>query len=152
IEIALGTWRQWVGARQAFVRLRRALRRATPRAPSTLAVRPARSLSVRQLAVAAPRAPMPILRDVSFELEAGAGLAVVGPSASGKTTLAKALVGVWPPASGTIAIDGRPLAYWQSDESAKVLGYLPQDVSLFQGTIAENIARFDAGASPPAVL
>lgn len=153
IEIALGAWRQWVGARQAFARLQTALKHATiRRAPSTLAVLPARSLSVRKLAVAAPGSATPILRDISFELEAGAGLAIVGPSASGKTTLAKALVGIWPPASGAITLDGRPLAYWQSDESGRILGYLPQDVSLFQGTIAENIARFDAGASPSAIL
>jgi PrtD family type I secretion system ABC transporter len=152
IEIALGTWRQWVGARQAFARLQRALKLTATRGPRTLAAAPARSLSVRKLAVVVPGSAAPILRDVSFELEAGEGLAIVGPSASGKTTLAKALVGIWPPASGAIALDGRPLAYWQADESCRILSYLPQDVSLFQGTIAENIARFDAEASPTAIL
>jgi PrtD family type I secretion system ABC transporter len=152
IEIALGTWRQWVGARQAFARLQRALKLTATRGPRTLAAAPARSLSVRKLAVVVPGSAAPILRDVSFELEAGEGLAIVGPSASGKTTLAKALVGIWPPASGAIALDGRPLAYWQADESCRILSYLPQDVSLLQGTIAENIARFDAEASPTAIL
>jgi PrtD family type I secretion system ABC transporter len=152
IEIALSAWRQWVGARQAFVRLQGALKTATPQVPRVVAAPPARSLSVRNLAVVAPGSAVPIVHDVSFDLEAGAGLAIVGPSASGKTTLAKALVGVWPPARGSIALDGRPLAHWHVDLSGRILGYLPQDVSLFQGTIAENIARFDVEASPSAIL
>jgi ABC-type protease/lipase transport system fused ATPase/permease subunit len=109
-------------------------------------------LSVHALCVAAPGAAGPILRDISFALDATMGLAIVGPSASGKTTLAKALVGVWPAASGIVKLDDRPLEHWQTDAFGRVLGYLPQEVSLFQGTLAENIARFDVTAPASAIV
>lgn len=151
IEIALGTWRHWVGARQAFARLRSALQLAmqNPKGSSPL---PRKTLSVANLAVAAPGTAAPILSDITFELQAATGLAIVGPSASGKTTLAKALVGIWPAASGRLMLDGLPLEHWPADEIGRALGYLPQDVALFHGSIAENIARFDATAPQSAIV
>jgi ATP-binding cassette, subfamily C, bacterial PrsD len=151
IEIALGTWRHWVGARQAFARLRSTLRPAIPRAQGTTPL-PSKSLSVASLAVAAPGAALPILKDITFELQAATGLAIVGPSASGKTTLAKALVGIWPAARGRVMLDGLPLEHWPADELGRGLGYLPQDVSLFHGSVAENIARFDVTAPQSAIV
>jgi len=151
IEIALGTWRQWVAARQAFVRLRDDLQRAARQTPKGSTSRPKKSLSVRNLSVAAPDAARPILSNVSFDLEASMGLAIVGPSAAGKTTLAKALVGVWPASSGVVKLDDLPLEHWRTETFGRALGYLPQEVSLFNGTIAENIARFD-GTTPPSAI
>jgi ABC-type protease/lipase transport system fused ATPase/permease subunit len=107
---------------------------------------------VQDITVLAPGGPEPILSNVSFDLEPANGLAIVGPSASGKTSLAKALVGIWPPAAGAVKLDGLPLGQWPSDELGRHLGYLPQDVSLFQGTIAENIARFESTATPSAIV
>jgi PrtD family type I secretion system ABC transporter len=151
IEIALGTWRHWVGARQAFVRLRGTLRPAIPRAKGATPL-PSKSLSVASLAVAPPGADPPILKNITFELQAATGLAIVGPSAAGKTTLAKALVGVWPAVSGRIMLDGLPLEHWPADELGRAVGYLPQDVLLFQGSIAENIARFDITLPQSAIV
>jgi ATP-binding cassette, subfamily C, bacterial PrsD len=151
IEIALGTWRHWVGARQAFARLRSALRPAMQRAKVSNPL-PKESLSVASLAVVAPGAAAPILSGITFELQKATALAIVGPSASGKTTLAKALVGVWPAASGRVMLDGLPLEHWPADELGRTLGYLPQDVSLFHGSIAENIARFDVIAPQSAIV
>jgi ATP-binding cassette, subfamily C, type I secretion system permease/ATPase len=152
IEIALGTWRQWVGARQAFARLRGTLQRAARQTPKGSTSFPRKSLSVQSLSVVAPGAAGPILSDISFDLEATMGLAIVGPSASGKTTLAKALVGVWPATRGVVKLDDLPLEHWQTDAFGRALGYLPQEVSLFQGTIAENIARFDVTAPASAIV
>jgi ATP-binding cassette subfamily C protein len=101
--------------------------------------------------VAAPGGAAPILRDVGFALSAGAGLGIVGPSASGKSTLARALAGAWPPLLGDIRLDGIALADWREDARGIHTGYLPQDVSLFSGSIAANIARFDPDAAPEAI-
>ena len=152
IEIAIGTWRQWVAARQALTRLRGSLQSAAAIPRKGHASRPCRKLSVQDLTVVAPGGSEPILTNVAFDLETANGLAIVGPSASGKTSLAKALVGIWPAAAGAVKLDGIALDQWQSDELGRHLGYLPQDVSLFQGTIAENIARFDSTATPSAIV
>jgi ATP-binding cassette subfamily C protein len=112
---------------------------------------PLRSLTVAHLSVTAPGGALPVLRDVGFELSAGAGLGIVGPSASGKSTLARALAGVWPPAVGAIRLDGIALAIWSEDARGRHTGYLPQDVCLFSGSVAANIARFDPDAAPQAV-
>jgi ATP-binding cassette subfamily C protein PrsD len=152
IEIAIGTWRQWVAARQALARLRLSLKPTAPVPRRSHAPRPCRRLTVDRVTVVAPGGSDPIVKDVSFELETASGLAIVGPSASGKTSLAKALVGIWQPSDGNVRLDGRPLAEWMPDDLGRHLGYLPQDVSLFQGTVAENIARFDSAATPSAIV
>ena len=89
---------------------------------------------------------------VSFDLRAGNGLALIGASAAGKSSLAKALVGIWPAATGTVRLDGAPIDRWGSDDLGRYIGYLPQDVSLFDGTVAANIARFDDAATSEAIL
>lgn len=93
-----------------------------------------------------------IVSNVSFALEAGMGLALLGASASGKTSLTKALVGIWPATSGVVRLDGAAIDQWHSDEFGRHIGYLPQDVSLFDGSVAENIARFDETATSEAIL
>lgn len=153
IEVALGTWKQLVAARQSIVRLREVLKKtAAPPVPSVMLPRPRRELSVRNLAVAAPGSDRTIISDVSFSLTAGMGMALLGASASGKTSLTKALVGVWPALRGTVCLDGAALHQWHHDDLGRHIGYLPQDVALFDGTVAENIARFDRTATSDAIL
>ena len=86
------------------------------------------------------------MHGISFELQAGQGLAIIGPSASGKSTLARALMGVWPAARGRVCLDGAPIDHWDSAQLGRHVGYLPQDVELFDGTVAANISRFDPEA------
>ena len=100
-------------------------------------------LRVTALSLMPPGGTSAVLNDVSFTLEAGSVLGVVGPSGSGKSSLARALVGAWPPARGTIRLDGAAIGQWDSDALGRHIGYLPQDVTLFPGTVAQNIARFD---------
>ncbi len=153
VEVALGTWKQLVAARQAVVRLREICRAtARPPAPPVLLPRPFRELSVRNLTVVAPDTDTLIVSDVSFSLKAGMGLALLGASASGKTSLSKALVGVWPAKHGSVRLDGATLDQWRNEELGRHIGYLPQDVALFDGTIAENICRFDENATSEAIL
>jgi PrtD family type I secretion system ABC transporter len=153
IEIALGTWKQLVAARQGLTRLRDICKAtAAPAAPPVALPRPCRELSVQNLAVAAPGFDMPIVSNVSFSLKAGAGLALLGASASGKTSLSKALVGVWPPHRGSVRLDGAALDQWRNEDLGRHVGYLSQDVGLFDGTVAENICRFDEQATSDAIL
>jgi ATP-binding cassette, subfamily C, bacterial exporter for protease/lipase len=104
--------------------------------------RPEGDVALENLVVAAPGMRQPILRGVSLKVDAGTIVGVVGPSAGGKSTLARALVGVWPPMSGAVRLDGADVSRWDRSELGAWLGYLPQDVELFDGTVAENIARF----------
>jgi ATP-binding cassette subfamily C protein len=110
------------------------------------------SLTVEQVHVNAPGSEKAIVSDVSFKLLKGAGLGIIGPSGSGKSTLARALVGVWPQLRGRISLDDAALGQWPSEALGQHIGYLPQDVELFDGSIAVNIARFDPQASPAGVL
>src|SRR6516225_7747921 len=153
VEVALGSWKQLVAARQGIARLRDICKvTATPPAPPVMLPRPRRELSVQGLTVAAPGSDRPIVSNISFALQAGAGLALLGASASGKTSLSKALVGIWPAMHGVVRLDGAAIDQWRNEDLGRHIGYLPQDVSLFDGTIAENICRFDEGASSDAIL
>lgn len=152
IEQAIGQWRGFVNARQARRRLEEILGTfAEGREPMPLPA-PKRTLDVSGLAVLAPGTTAPLVRDISFALSAGQGLGIIGPSGSGKSTLARALVGIWPPARGTIRLDGAELDNWDAEALGASIGYLPQGVDLFDGTIAENISRFADNASPAAII
>jgi ATP-binding cassette, subfamily C, bacterial PrsD len=153
VEIALSTWKQLVAARQGILRLRDICKAtAAPPGPPVVLPRPFRELSVQALAVAAPGGEKLIVSDVSFSLKAGMGLALLGASASGKTSLSKALVGIWPAQRGVVRLDGAALDQWRNEDLGRYLGYLPQDVALFDGTVAENICRFDDQATSDAIL
>jgi PrtD family type I secretion system ABC transporter len=153
VEIALGTWKQLVAARQGITRLREICKvTAAPPEPPVVLPRPCRELSVQELAVGAPGKGQAIVSNISFSLKAGMGLALLGASASGKTSLSKALVGVWRPQNGSVRLDGADLDQWRNEDLGRYIGYLPQDVALFDGTVAENICRFDDSASSDAVL
>lgn len=153
VEIALGTWKQLVAARQGITRLREICKAtAAPPPPPVVLPRPCRELSVQELAVSAPGATRPIVSNISFSLKAGMGLALLGASASGKTSLSKALVGIWPEQHGVVRLDGAALDQWRNEDLGRYIGYLPQDVALFDGTVAENICRFDEAAPSDAIL
>jgi ATP-binding cassette subfamily C protein len=142
IELAISSWRPFIGARQAWSRLKPALA-VLDEAPEVAPERPQRRVTLDHVFVAPPGSPLPTVKDVGFTLEAGQGLAVIGPSASGKSTLARALVGVWPVLRGSLRLDGATLEQWPEETRGAIIGYMPQEVQLFSGTIAENIARFD---------
>jgi ATP-binding cassette subfamily C protein PrsD len=153
VEVAIAHWKQLAAARQGIARLRDVLTAvAAPPTPALVLPRPCRTLSVEGLTVAAPGSEKPIVSDVTFALTAGRGLALLGASAAGKSTLAKSLVGLWPASKGVVRLDGAALDQWDSDELGRHVGYLPQDVALFDGTVAENIARFDETAGTEAIL
>jgi ATP-binding cassette subfamily C protein PrsD len=153
VEVALGSWKQLVAARQGIARLRDICKlTARPAAPPVMLPRPSQDLVVQELSVAAPGTEKPIVSNISFSLKAGMGLALLGASASGKTTLSKALVGIWPVQHGVVRLDGAALDQWPNEDLGRHIGYLPQDVALFDGTVAENICRFDEGASSNAIL
>jgi len=151
IEQVVANWRSFVSARQARVRLEKCLARPSDAEPLPLPP-PSATYEVERIAVAPPGGPRPVVLEASFRLEAGQGLGIVGPSGSGKSSLARALVGVWPCLRGTIRLDGAELKHWRPDAIGRHIGYLPQDVELFDGTVAENIARFEPDASPGEVL
>jgi ATP-binding cassette, subfamily C, bacterial PrsD len=153
VEVALGSWKQLIAARQGLVRLRDICKvTAKPPAPPVALPRPCRELSVEDLSVAAPGVDRPIVSNVSFSLKAGMGLSLLGASASGKTSLSKALVGIWPAKQGVVRLDGAAIDQWCNEDLGRHIGYLPQDTSLLEGTIAENICRFDERATSDAIL
>lgn len=143
IEIAVGNWKGFVAARGAFSRIRGLFVIAGAENKRMSLPRPRGGLRVSELIAAAPGPNNPpIITNVTFALEPGEILGVVGPSAAGKSTLARVLVGVWPALRGAVRLDGSDLSHWNPEELGRHVGYLPQDVELFSGTIAENIARF----------
>jgi ATP-binding cassette subfamily C protein len=152
IEIAIANWKGFVAARQAGTRLDRLLQLLPIEEEPLELPPPRRALTVEQVYVAAPATDKPLLSDVSFSLESGHALGIIGPSGAGKSTLARALVGVWPHCRGKIKLDNAALEHWSSDALGRHIGYLPQDVELFEGSIAANIARFDTSATAVAVL
>jgi ATP-binding cassette subfamily C protein EexD len=142
VEIAVATWKQFLATRSAYGRLTDLLDAAAAPRESMPLPAPRGEVAVENVIVAAPGGKLPILRGLSFRVAAGDMIAIIGPSAAGKSTLCRAIVGVWPVFSGTIRIDGADINSWDKDRLGPHIGYLPQDVELFEGTIAENIARF----------
>lgn len=137
-------WQSVVNARDAYSRLDQMLSALPARQPGMSLPPPAGKLLVENLMAAAPGSQAPILKGLNFALQPGEVLAVVGPSASGKTTLARLLVGLWPALGGKVRLDGADVYTWAKDELGPHVGYLPQGVELFDGSVAENIARFGA--------
>ncbi len=142
VEMLIANWKQLVSARAAYKRLAALLQAYPARTVGMPLPRPLGDVTVDNAATAAPGSKLLILRNVTFKLPAGEVVAIIGPSASGKSTLARLLVGVWPPLAGSVRLDGAEVYKWNKDELGPYLGYLPQDIELFDGTVAENIARF----------
>jgi PrtD family type I secretion system ABC transporter len=142
VEQAVGQWRGFVNARTAYQRLNQLLLTVDDERERMQLPTPEGRLSVERAVVAPPGSRTPVLKGVSFELQPGEALGVIGPSGAGKSTLARALVGVWPIGSGHVRLDGADITDWNKEQLGPHLGYVPQDVELFDGTVAENIARF----------
>ena len=151
IDIAIAHWKGWIAARQGWERLRTLLAMLPPDAEPMPLLAPQRTVVVENASIVPPGAQMPVVRDLSLKLQRGNGLGVIGPSASGKTSLARLLVGYWPPAHGKICFDGATLDQWAPDVLGRHIGYLPQDVELLSGTVAQNISRFEANPSAEAI-
>jgi PrtD family type I secretion system ABC transporter len=142
IELAVSQWKNFQNARGAWGRLQE-LFRAVPQDVQRMSLpAPKGNVKVEQVFAAAPGQKTPILRGVTFQIGSGEALAVIGPSAAGKSSLIRVLLGVWPAAAGTIRFDGFDVTHWNPTELGPHIGYLPQDIELFAGTIAQNIARF----------
>lgn len=142
LDQLINAWKQWSGAQQAYQRLCDLLRAQPPRASGMSLPAPRGVLRVEQLSACAPGLRTPVLAGVSFALEAGQRLVVLGPSGCGKSSLARLLVAAQMPLAGKVRLDGADLQQWDKEALGPHLGYLPQDVQLFAGSIAENIARF----------
>lgn len=142
VELAIGTWKQLLGVRTAYTRLDEMLKECPPRGAGMSLPAPAGQISVEGVIAVPPGGQHAVLRGLTFAVQPGDVVGVIGPSASGKSTLARLLVGVWPTQAGKVRLDGADIFQWNKDELGPWIGYLPQDIELFEGTIAENIARF----------
>lgn len=141
VEQLVASWRMLTDGRAAYRRLSEMSKEFDQRTPRVTMPRPEGRLAVDGVSYRAPGSDKPILVNISFSLVPGEALAIIGPSAAGKSTLARALTGVWAPATGTVRLDGADVAYWPREDLGPWIGYVPQDVELFDGTVAENIAR-----------
>jgi ATP-binding cassette subfamily C protein len=152
VELAIANWRPFIGARQSWTRLM-ALLGQLPAEPAPMSLpAPRGQLATELVSIAPPGERRIVVQDVNFTLAKGQGLGIIGPSASGKSSLVRGLTGVWPLARGTIRLDGAALDQWSSEDLGRHVGYLPQDIELFDGTIAENISRFEPGAKSDDII
>ncbi len=142
VEMAVGQWRNFSNARNSYGRLR-GLLNSVPVEEERISLPPPQGhVTVQNLIASPPGMRTAVLKGLSFELSPGEAVGLIGPSAAGKSTLARVLVGVWPVAAGAVRLDGAELSQWNREELGPHIGYLPQDIELFEGTVAENIARF----------
>ncbi|MBC7415110.1 MAG: type I secretion system permease/ATPase, partial [Herminiimonas sp.] len=142
VQMVIGVWKQWASTRSAYERLSKLLTENPPRQAGMELPKPLGAISVEGVTAAPPGSPVAVLKGLSFAINPGDVLGVIGPSGSGKSTLARLLVGVWPSAVGKVRLDGADIFAWNKDELGPHIGYLPQDIELFGGTVSENIARF----------
>jgi PrtD family type I secretion system ABC transporter len=152
VDMAIANWRGFIGARQSWQRLSKLLGHLPPLADPMPLKPPTRSLTVQNAAVAPPGVQKIVAQEINFSLTAGKALGVIGPTASGKSSLARMLVGVWSPVRGTVRLDGATLDQWSPESLGRHIGYVPQDVELFNGTVAQNISRFEEPPDPDAVI
>jgi PrtD family type I secretion system ABC transporter len=144
VETMIAGWKSMVDARSAYHRLEALLGRAEQEGPVTELPAPAGRLSAERVVFGIRGQERPILKGVSFQLDPGESLGIIGPSGSGKSTLARLIVGVWKPMAGSMRLDGAEVSAWPRERLGPYVGYLPQDVELFAGSVAENIARMGA--------
>jgi len=152
IDLAIGNWKHVVAARTAFGRLRETMVVLASAQPPLDLPRPEQTFKVEGITVAAPGTGRVLLSDVSFELQAGQGLGIIGPSGGGKTTLVRALTGIWPLLRGAVRMDNADLTQWDDEALGQYVGYLPQDVLMMDATITENISRFTPDADPQSIV
>jgi ATP-binding cassette subfamily C protein EexD len=142
IDLMIGSWKGFVAARGQYARLNEILLKIPDDKEKMALPEPEGQISVDSIMIAPPGTRTPVVQGVSIELEAGESLGIIGPSAAGKSTLARALLGIWPAMSGKVRLDGVDIFEWDRGELGPYIGYLPQDIELFEGTISENISRF----------
>ena len=152
VDLAIASWKPFLMARHSWKRLQDLLGRM-PSVPETMALpAPHKELRVENVTILPPGEKRPTVTGIGFALEAGSALGIIGPSGSGKSTLSRVLVGAWPAAGGKVRLDGASLDQWDREALGRHIGYLPQGVELFDGTIADNIARFEEDADPNAIV
>lgn len=147
VDLAIANWRSFIAARQSWRRLDQLLSLLPAQTAPTGLPAPKERFQVTGVSIAPPGDKKLVVRDISFVLNKGQAMAVIGPSGSGKTSLARVLAGAWLPVGGSVRLDGAALDQWSPDDLGKYVGYLPQDVQLFSGTVAQNISRFDPDAN-----
>jgi type I secretion system ABC transporter, PrtD family len=152
VEQVIAHWKGLVSTRQALARLRDHFSAVPYRVEPMGLELPHKSLTVSNVSAAPPGTRTVTVADVSFQLSAGDALAVVGRSGSGKTSLARLVCGIWPTLRGAVRLDGATLDQWSNDQISRIIGYVPQSIELFEGTIAQNIARFSPDADRQAIL
>jgi PrtD family type I secretion system ABC transporter len=152
VDLAIANWKGFVAARQSWKRLTQLLEQLPAHQTPMALPAPTSSLAVEHASTVPPGQKKVVAHDVNFTLASGQGLGIIGPSASGKSSLVRTIVGAWSPAQGRIRLDGAALDQWSPEALGSHIGYLPQDVELFSGTVAENIARFEPDAAPEAII
>jgi ATP-binding cassette subfamily C protein PrsD len=152
VDLAIANWKGFQAARQGWERLTRMLSLFPSQQDVMPLQAPTASLAVENVAAAPPGVQKVTLQEVSFTLRAGNGLGIIGPSASGKSTLARLIVGLWQPVRGHVRLDGAALDQWMPEALGKHIGYLPQNVELLAGTVAQNISRFERDPNPEAII
>ena len=152
VDLAIANWKAFATCRQSWQRLNKLLALLPPQQMPMLLPAPRERLTVESASATPPGSSKLVLQDISFKLERGSGLGVIGPTGSGKSSLARLLVGVWQPARGKVRLDGSTFDQWSSEVLGAHIGYLPQDVELLGGTVAQNIARFEPKADPQAIV
>jgi ATP-binding cassette subfamily C protein len=152
VEIAIGNWRGFMAARQSWKRLQQLLERVPDERVTQELPAPRSAVNVEALSLAPPGAQRLTVENVSFIAKAGEAVAVIGPSGSGKSTLVRGITGVWKPVRGAVRLDGAALDQWAPDSLGQHIGYVPQNVELLDGTVAENICRFEPGAPSELII
>ncbi len=142
IDMAVAQWKSFVGVKDSFDRLRKCLNAFSDESEKMDLPTPSGQLLIENLVVAPPTTRIPSIRGVNLSLSAGEALGIIGPSAAGKTSLIRGILGIWPILAGSVRLDGADINTWKREELGPFLGYLPQDIELFNGTIADNICRF----------
>lgn len=153
-EAAIGVWKSWVVAREAYHRLDKTYESYHPQQLRGTFDLPAPKghITVDQLVYRPPHSDKPIIKGISLQILPGETIGIIGPSAAGKSTLAKLLIGILPPSHGAVRLDGADIFKWNREHLGKHVGYMPQDVELFSGTIKDNIARMDKNATDASVI
>ena len=152
VELSIANWKNFVAARQSHKRLNEMLASVPAEKEPLPLPKPFASLSLELIAARPPGSGRIVLQDINFVLQGGNALGIIGPTASGKSSLARLLVGVWEPARGKVRLDGAALDQWSSERLGPHVGYLPQNVDLFNGTVAENIGRFHTALDTDAII
>ena len=152
VELAIAHWKSLIAARQSWTRLQQHWAQLPAEEEKTTLPPPCKALAVEAVNVAPPGEQHVVVQEASFALKPGQGLGIVGPSASGKSSLVRAIVGVWVSARGKVRLDGAALEHWSSEALGRHIGYLPQDVELFAGTVAQNINRFEPAPDAEAMI